>query len=66
MFDDGSPYRYSSRRRGELLTEEDMEAIFADDITGLEVADRQKITFEPWLDEMIHCGRYCRVDEDGE
>ena len=33
MPDDGSLYRYRSDR-GEMLTEEDMEAIFGNDITG--------------------------------
>ena len=49
---------------GEILTEEDMEGIFGDDITGLEVEDRDDVTFGPWLAEMIDWGRYWRVDED--
>ncbi len=65
MSDDGSLYRYRSRR-GEMLTEADMQAIFGDDITGLEVEDRQSITFESWLTAMIDCDRYCRVYEDDE
>ena len=51
MPDDGSLYRYRSDR-GEMLTEEDMEAIFGDDITGLEGEDRDDVTFESWLAEM--------------
>ena len=50
--------------RGEILTEEDMEAIFGDDITGLEGEDRDDVTFESWLAEKIDWGRYWRVDED--
>jgi hypothetical protein len=50
--------------RGEILTEEDMDGIFGDDITGLEVEDRDDVTFESWLAEMIDWGRYWRVDED--
>jgi len=61
MPDDRSLYRYRSDR-GEMLTEEDMEAIFGDDITGLEGEDRDDVTFESWLDEMIDWGRYWRVD----
>ena len=45
-----------------MLTEEDMEAIFGDDITGLEGEDRDDVTFESWLAEMIDWGRYWRVD----
>ena len=52
MPDDDSLYRYRSRR-GEMLTDADMEAIFGDDITGPEVEDRESITFESWLAEMI-------------
>jgi hypothetical protein len=52
--------------RGEMLTEEDMEAIFGDDITGLEGEDRDDVAFESWLAEMIDWGRYWRVDEDDE
>ena len=52
--------------RGELITEEDMEAIFGDDITGLEGEDRDSVTFEYWLAEMFGWGRYLRVDEDDE
>ena len=63
--DDDSLYRYRSRK-GEILTEEDMEAIFGDDITGLEVEDREEITFESWLAAMIDCGRYSRVYEDDD
>jgi hypothetical protein len=51
MPDDRSLYRYRSDR-GEMLTEEDMEAIFGDDITGLEGEDRDGVTFESWLAEM--------------
>ena len=65
MPDDGSHYRYCSDR-GEMLTEEDMEAIFDDDITGLEVEDRDHVTFESWLAEMIDWGRYRRVYEGDE
>ena len=65
MPDDGSLYRYRSDR-GEMLTEEDMEAFFGDDITGLEVEDRDDVTFESWLAEMIDWGRYWRVYEDDE
>ena len=65
MADDGSLYSYGSDR-GEMLTEEDMEAIFGDDITGLEVEDRDDVTFEAWLAEMIDWGRYWRVYEDDE
>jgi hypothetical protein len=61
MPDDRSLYRYRSDR-GEMLTEEDMEAIFGDDITGLEGEDRDDVTFESWLAEMIDWGRYWRVD----
>jgi hypothetical protein len=42
-----------------------MEAIFGDDITGLEGEDRDDVTFESWLAEMIDC-RYWRVYEDDE
>ena len=56
MPDDRSLYRYRSDR-GEMLTEEDMEAIFGDDITGLEGEDRDDVTFESWLAEMIDWGR---------
>jgi hypothetical protein len=42
---------------------EDMEAILGDDITGLEGEDRDDVTFESWLAEMIDWGRYWRVDE---
>jgi hypothetical protein len=45
---------------------EDMEAIFGDDITGLEGQDRADITFESRLAEMIDWGRYWRVYEDDE
>jgi len=51
---------FDNRRR----TEEDMEGIFGGDITGLEVEDRDSVTFEYWLAEMIDWGRYLRVDED--
>ena len=61
MPDDRSLYRYRSDR-GEMPTEEDMEAIFGDDITGLEGEDRDDVTFESWLAEMIDWGRYWRVD----
>ena len=63
--DDGTHYRYRSRR-GEMLTDEDTEAIFGDDITGLEEEDREEITFESWLAAMIDCGRYSRIYEDDE
>jgi hypothetical protein len=63
--DDGSHYRYRSDR-GEMLTEKDMKAIFGDDITGLEVEDRDDVTFESWLAEMIDWGRYWCVYEDDE
>lgn len=62
---DDSPYRYRSRR-DEVLTEEDMQAIFGDDITGLEKEDREEITFESWLAAMLDCGRYSRIYEDDE
>ena len=66
MPDDRSLYRYRSDR-GEMLTEEDMEANFGDDITGLEGEDRDRVTFESWLAEMIDWGgRYWRVYEDDE
>jgi hypothetical protein len=66
MPDDRSLYRYRSDR-GEMLTEEDMEAIFGDDISGLEGEDRDDVTFESWLAEMIDWGgRYWRVYEDDE
>jgi hypothetical protein len=45
---------------------EDMEAIFGDDITGLEGEDRDDVTFECWLADMIDWGRYWRVYEDDE
>ena len=65
MPDDRSLYRYRSDR-GEMLTEEGMEANFGDDITGLEGEDRDRVTFESWLAEMIDWGRYWRVYEDDE
>jgi hypothetical protein len=65
MPDDGPTYRYRSDR-GEIRTETDMEAIFADDITGLEIEDRDNVTFESWLAEMIDWGRYSRIYEDDE
>ena len=37
-----------------------MEGIFGDDITGLEGEDRDSVTFEYWLAEMIDWGRYSR------
>jgi hypothetical protein len=43
-----------------MLTEEDMEAIFGDDITGLEVEDRDDVTFESWLTDMLSWGRLHR------
>jgi hypothetical protein len=42
------------------------EAIFGDDITGLEGEDRDDVTFESWLAEIIDWGRYWRVYEDDE
>ena len=45
---------------------EDMEAIFGDDITGLAGEDRDDVTFESWLAEMIDWDRYWRVYEDDE
>jgi hypothetical protein len=45
---------------------EDMEAIFGDDITGLEGEDGDDVTFESWLAEMIDWCRYWRVYEDDE
>jgi hypothetical protein len=65
MPNDRSLYRHRSDR-GEMLTEEDMEAIFGDDITGLEGEDRDDVAFESWLAEMIDWGRYWRVYEDDE
>jgi hypothetical protein len=65
VLDDGPHYRYRSRR-GKMLTEADMEAIFGDDITGLEIEDRDDVTFESWLAEMIDWGRYSRIYEDDE
>jgi hypothetical protein len=65
MPDDGPRYGYRSDK-GEMLTEEDMEAIFGDDITGLEGDDRDGVKFEPWLAETIDWGRHWRVYEDDE
>jgi hypothetical protein len=45
---------------------EDIEAIFGDDITRLECEDRDDVTFESWLAEMIDWGRYWPVYEDDE
>jgi hypothetical protein len=39
---------------------EDMEAIFGDDITGLEGEDRDDVTFESWLADMLSWGRLYR------
>jgi hypothetical protein len=46
MPDDGSLYRYRSDR-GEMLTEEDMEGIFGDDVTGLEVRTETTLRSSP-------------------
>ena len=43
-----------------------MEAIFGDYITGLEGEDRDDVTFESWLAEIIDWGRHSRIYADDE
>jgi hypothetical protein len=37
-----------------------------DHVTGLEIKDRDDVTVESWLAEMIDCGRYSRMYDDDE
>lgn len=55
-------YRYELT--GELYDDDEIRSFYADDITNLEVEDREAITFESWLREYLLHGVFYEENED--
>jgi hypothetical protein len=55
-------YRYSLT--GELYDDDEIENFFYDDISHLEAEDREKVTFDEWLVEMLVNGVFCEEENE--
>jgi hypothetical protein len=58
--------QYRQENTGELYDDDEIENYFYNDIANLSAEQREEISFEGWLEEMLSWGRFEIVDDDDD